>query len=91
MLAGVGDVREELLAVGHFQLRSRCRRPAPRAYTCTGKDGAGTIAVSPGPNQRQAHVAEAFLGAQADDRLGLGIEPHAVLLEILAATSRRRF
>jgi hypothetical protein len=48
-----------------------------------GKYGAGMIAVSPRPHRRQAHVAEAFLRADRDDHLALGIEPHAELLEIL--------
>ncbi len=36
------------------------------------------------PHQRQAHVAEALLRAEADDHLVVGVEPHAVLLEVLA-------
>ncbi len=41
------------------------------------------MAVSPGPKQRQAEVAETFLRAQAGDQLPLRIEPHAMLAEIL--------
>ena len=49
VLAGVGDVRQELFAVGHFQRDARCPTASATAYTWTGKYGAGTIAVSPGP------------------------------------------
>ena len=36
------------------------------------------MAVSPGPEQGQAHVAEDFLGAEAGQDLGVGIELHVV-------------
>ena len=36
------------------------------------------MAVSPGPDQRQAHVAEALLRPEAGDQFALRIEPHAV-------------
>ena len=39
------------------------------------------------PHHRQAHVAEAFLRAEADDHFLVGVEPHAELLEVL----RRHF
>ena len=41
------------------------------------------MAVSPGPDQRQTHVAESLFRPEAGDHLPLRIEPDAVLLEIL--------
>ena len=75
---------EELLAVGHFQRDHVGRRPGPRHRCGPGKYGAGTIAVSPGPiSARHMWLKPSFEPRQTID-FALGIEPHAVLLQILA-------
>ncbi len=51
---------------------------------------AGTIAVSPGPTSARHMWLKPSFDPRHTNHFALGVEPHAVLLEILAATSRRR-
>ena len=83
MLAGIGDVRQEAIAVGHFQ-GDDVRRGQGHRIDMHWKVRRRHDGRIPRADQRQAHVAETLFRSQADDHLVFGIEPHAVLLQILA-------
>ncbi len=82
MFASVSDVGEELFAVGDIQ-RDGIARGQHHGVGVHGKIRRRHDGGVAGAHQGQAHVAEPLLGAEADDHLPLGIEPDAVLLEIL--------
>ncbi len=82
VLAGVGDVRQKLFAVGHVE------RDAAFARARTGVDvrrkiGAGNDRRVARAHQGQAHVAETLLSTEADDDFLLGSSADGVLAEVL--------
>ncbi len=90
MLAGVGDVRQKLVGIRNLERHniSSSQGHSIHVHREIGRRDHGGITWS---HERQAHMAEAFFAAQANNRFGLWIQSHAILAEILAGQSRRRF
>ena len=81
MAAGVIDVGQQLLGVGHFQQDGICGRQGDGVEVCGIKWGGHNGRVAR-PDQRQAQMAEPFLGTEAGEHFPLGIEVYAVVFEV---------
>ncbi len=83
MLARIGNIAEKFLVIRNVQCNDVPRGQSHRIHM----DGKvrrrhdGRVARS---HQGEAHVREALLGTQASHDLRFGVEPYAVLLQILA-------
>ncbi len=81
VLAGVGDVGEEFFAVADFEGDDVARGEGD-GIDVDREVGGGDDGGIAGAHHRQAHVAEAFFGAEAGDNFFVGVEADAEAFEV---------
>ena len=84
VLAGIGDVAQELLGVSDFQGDHIAGGQGDGVHVY-GKERRGDDGRITGTHQRKAKVAEALFGPQADHDFFFRVEPDSVAAKVLAS------
>ena len=83
MLAGIRDVAQVAIGIGHIQGDHIARGQNHSIHVHRKKRGWDDRRIA-GPNEAQQHVRKTLFGPQADNRLRLRIQTNSVLAKILA-------